>query len=177
MLTNGCIVFACFGVLVVGIVAQFTLCVVSVQAEMAAVFYLMMVDQVSNFAIACLFFVLIDSMLKSWITYSTYRASIHGDDMEKMGMLCAAFMKNATKTGSADVSYAEHTAAHLEMTKSMTQLIKLEIEKCRSGAGKTESIADVADAELNAMKLKDEISPASSESSSSCSAAHTSLAD
>lgn len=178
MVTNGCAMFAIFGVLIVGIVAQFTLYVVSVPNSLAAAFSLMMVDQVSNFAIACLFFVLIDSMLKSWITYLAFRTSNHSDDLEKMGMLCAAFMKNATKTGSADVSYAEHNAANLEMTKSMTQLIKLETDKCKSGATKTESRAgsvDVSVAELNALKLKDEILPAS-ESSSSCSNAHT-LAD
>ena len=168
--------------LVVGIIAQFTLCVVRVPPEQAAAFYLVIVDQVSRIGICGMVLVLVNSIVKSFVVFMAFCASNRSDDMEKIGMLCAAFMKNAIKTesnaGSADVSYAEHTAAHLEMTKSMTELIKLEIEKCKAGITKTESSAgpaDVSDVELNAMKLKDEISPVS-ESSSSCSAAHT-LAD
>lgn len=152
------------GVLVVAIATQFTLCVVRVDTELAAVFYLMMIDHIKTLVMSCMFVALIESCLKLLVTYWSYCANNRSDELMKMMLACASVAKALSQQ---DESISE---SYMEMTKNMTELIKLKIEKHKSDS-KTESSAGSVDAG-DAVKLKDEISPAS-ESSSSRSAAIT----
>jgi hypothetical protein len=111
-----------------------------------------------------MFVALIESCLKLLVTYWSYCANNRSDELRQMMLACASVAKALSQQ---DESISE---SYMEMTKNMTELIKLKIEKHKSDT-KTESSAGSVDVG-DAVKLKDEISPAS-ESSSSRSAAIT----
>ena len=146
---------SCMYVLVVGMITQFTFCVVNVSHEHAAAFYILMIKNLCDIALFGMGIALLAAMVESLVTYSAYCSYQRSNDAENMMLTCAAIV---VKLGDAGTQ-----AARMEMEKSMNELLKLHIEKMVQPT----PVVDEA-------KCKDEISPASESSSTRSGAITTS---
>ena len=163
------LLWSMIAVIVIGFGTLLTLCVVETEKNQhAAVFSLMMIEQMVYLAMFGIVVALFEFSMSLFVAYMGLRAEMHKREVENMMLVCAGIVLK--------LSRGDETSKNDEVNKSMAELLKLRKEelKSKNDITKPEPSCDgSADSvENNAVKAKDEISPMS-ESSSSRSAAFT----
>jgi hypothetical protein len=144
------------------------MCLFGKEKDLIAVFSLMMLDHVAILAMCGMVVSLVEFSMSLFVAYLGFCADHRQKEAENMILTCAAVVKKLSQEG-------DECNAYEGFIKSMTELVKLKIEKHQSAEGvkSTGSCVGSTDSvEINAVKSKDEISPVS-DTSSSRSAAFT----
>ena len=137
------------------------LCLFGKEKDLPAVFSLMMLDHVVFLAMCGMVVSLVEFSMSLFVAYLGFCADHRQKEAENMMLTCAAVVKKLSQEG-------DECNAYEGFIKSMTELVKLKIEKHQSESVKTAGscVGSTDSVEINAVKSKDDISPLSDTSSS-----------
>ena len=157
-------------VISVGFGTLAALCLFGKEKDLPAVFSLMMLDHVAILAMCGMVVSLVEFSMSLFVAYLGFCADHRQKEAENMMLTCAAVVKKLSQEDECN----NNADAYEGFIKSMTELVKLKIEKHQSEGVKSAGscVGSTDSVEINAVKSKDEISPVS-DTSSSRSAAFT----